>query len=745
MKFFTSFFLRRGSKGGYTNNDEIGRDGQPFRNPLVSVIVASYNYAAYIGQTLDSILNQTYPNFEVIVVDDGSTDGSIAVIERYLADKRVHLYTHPGGVNKGLCATVKLGVEKSQGEYVAFCESDDLWRPQYLEKKVGIINTYRDVGIISNGIEPFGEAEAIQDRIRYLESVNASLVVGGNRVDISKNKYVNYIPTFSAVMIRKDLLVSLDYHSPTDAWIDFWLYRQILQKHQLFYTDEKLTLWRLHDSWNGLNGSREHVRRGELFVALSDRLLGIRPSRGARRQLRWIGKSVYWDEAYYRAHYGHLLAGAEPVEHYYYLGWKEGCNPSASFSNDAYLNYYMDLQEGRMNPLLHYEKFGMREKRKVFAVGEWQDDNLTEEDIQRTSGGKEKNVLFISHELTLTGAPRALLNMVVAARHAGINPVMVSLAAGPMEEEIRKLGIPLFILPFMRTRLVFGDKTLDRFLAAFDKIVFNTLITVPMVKNMRRIRAQKICWLHEGKVSYRQCSSYWNLSEFFPLFDQICSVGDYAASFATAYSPGGIQVKQLLYGIPDEAAGIVQGSSVIDGMPAGGKIRLILPGTLSRRKGHKVFLKSLKYLPHKVREQLVVYMAGTPADRRIMRLIKYCPYSCIRYLGELSHEELLKLYPLMDGVLCPSLDDPMPIICTEAMMFSKPVVVTDHTGTAALVEDGVSGYIVPAGSPRKLAKVLSRVCAQKDRLSAMGRNARRLYEADFTMEIFQKQVAALLG
>ena len=87
----------------------------------------------------------------------------------------------------------------------------------------------------------------------------------------------------------------------------------------------------------------------------------------------------------------------------------------------------------------------------------------------------------------------------------------------------------------------------------------------------------------------------------------------------------------------------------------------------------------------------------------------------------------------------------MPIVCTEAMMFSKPVVVTDHTGTAALVKDGVSGYIVPSGNPRQLAKALKQVYVQRDRLSAMGKNARQIYEADFTMEIFQEQVKKIFG
>ena len=131
--------------------------------PLVSIIVASYNYAHLIGETLDSLLAQTYDNFEVVVVDDGSTDRSLEVIGRYLDTGKVRLYTHKGGANRGLCATVRLGIDKARGEYVAFCESDDLWLPQHLERKIAIVNAYKDVAIVSNNVELFGDEKAVKE------------------------------------------------------------------------------------------------------------------------------------------------------------------------------------------------------------------------------------------------------------------------------------------------------------------------------------------------------------------------------------------------------------------------------------------------------------------------------------------------------------------------------------------------------------------------------------------------------
>lgn len=709
--------------------------------PLVSVIVASYNYADLIGETLDSLLAQTYDNYEVIVVDDGSTDRSEEVIARYLENDKVHFYTHPGHANRGLCETIQLGLRHAAGEFIAFCESDDLWQPHYLERKVGIVNQYRDAAIISNNVELFGNEYAIRERLAYFEIINTLLAEGGNRIDYSRRRNLNYIATFSAVMIKKELLSGLDFHSPTPAWLDFWLYRQLLKNHLLYYTHEPLTRWRMHNSFNGLSNAKMHVRREGIFLALSDRLLGIAPPAYIRRRIRRIEKSAYWDEAYYTAHYGDRLEGLRPVEHYYYLGWKEGCNPSGNFSNDAYLNAYTDMQSGKINPLLHYERRGKKEGRNIFKVGEWKETPVTPADIETlasTTPASQRKVLFVSHELSLTGAPRALLNMVTVAQKAGIAPVILSLASGPMEAEIRRLGIRLYIRPSLHTQLLFGNKTLERFFAQFDLILFNTLATVSLLKDIPYNPAKKVCWLHEGSISHKHFGSFVNLPSILPLFDAVYTVGDYARSFTTPHLAQGQPVQDLLYGIPDERQKSLRTT-------ADGKVRFLLAGSLCKRKGQRVLLKSLRYLPRKVRREMLVCLAGAPSEARVAKAVRHTRYACVQYLGELAHDKMLELYRDANVVLCPSLDDPMPIVCTEGMMFGKPVITSDHTGTASLVSKGNCGFVIPANDPKALARAIRKAVENKERLPRMGENARKVYEKHFTMDVFEKHLQRLFA
>lgn len=100
-------------------------------HPLVSIIVPVYNVERYLGECLDSILGQTYDRLEVIVVEDCSTDGSLAALQPHLSDPRVRLIRH--GKNSGLSAARNTGIEAATGDFVMFVDSDDMVAPGLVE------------------------------------------------------------------------------------------------------------------------------------------------------------------------------------------------------------------------------------------------------------------------------------------------------------------------------------------------------------------------------------------------------------------------------------------------------------------------------------------------------------------------------------------------------------------------------------------------------------------------------------
>ena len=112
--------------------------------PKISVIIAVYNVEKYLRQCLDSVVNQTLKDIEIICIDDGSTDNSPKILERYAnKDDRIKIITQQ---NQGQSVARNKGIEVAKGKYISFQDSDDVWLPQKLEKQITkAIETNADV------------------------------------------------------------------------------------------------------------------------------------------------------------------------------------------------------------------------------------------------------------------------------------------------------------------------------------------------------------------------------------------------------------------------------------------------------------------------------------------------------------------------------------------------------------------------------------------------------------------------
>jgi glycosyltransferase involved in cell wall biosynthesis len=108
--------------------------GSKILEPDVTVILPAYNAAQYISETIDSVLNQSYQNFELLVIDDGSTDNTADLVRAYVQqDSRVQIISQP---NQGVSAARNHGIDRAVGEFLAFLDADDLWVPDKLEAHV---------------------------------------------------------------------------------------------------------------------------------------------------------------------------------------------------------------------------------------------------------------------------------------------------------------------------------------------------------------------------------------------------------------------------------------------------------------------------------------------------------------------------------------------------------------------------------------------------------------------------------
>jgi len=184
--------------------------------PLVSVVLSVYNAEVYLDEAIQSILNQTYTNFEFIIINDGSTDNSLKIIKKYRnTDDRIILISRE---NKGLTESLNEGILKSKGKYIARMDADDISMPKRFEAQVEFLELNIDVGICGTWVEVFGQN--LKTNIWKLSTHNSRL----------KTELV-FSSCFAhpSVMIRKDVLINnkLSYDKKYPNAEDFQLWTEL--------------------------------------------------------------------------------------------------------------------------------------------------------------------------------------------------------------------------------------------------------------------------------------------------------------------------------------------------------------------------------------------------------------------------------------------------------------------------------------------------------------------------------------
>ncbi|XGV98162.1 MAG: glycosyltransferase family 2 protein [Leptolyngbya sp. BL-A-14] len=139
--------------------------------PKVSVVIPAYNAMQYLEATLESVLKQTFTDFEVLIINDGSKDHIVEWFSQ-IKDNRVKLISQH---NQGLSRARNTGITNAQGEYIAFLDADDLWEPSKLEKQVQYLDSHADVGMVSTKVVEIDEKGEVLAEVKVPETEKISL------------------------------------------------------------------------------------------------------------------------------------------------------------------------------------------------------------------------------------------------------------------------------------------------------------------------------------------------------------------------------------------------------------------------------------------------------------------------------------------------------------------------------------------------------------------------------------------
>ena len=241
----------------------------------VSVIIPAYNAEAFMADTVKSVLNQTYQDLEIIVVDDGSKDGTLAALEQFGSGIRVH--QQPNG---GVARARNTGVGLAKGSWVAFLDADDLWLPEKLERQLAIASapmSYTDrLNIGSRGDLP--ELQSVVTRMHDGDLFLPLLREG------------NFI-TNTSVMIRRELFEKLGgFYTGLNGTEDWDLWIRVAERHPIALVPQPLVKYRFH----GGSISRNYARMCRERTAVIARALEL--DRG--KALDWKTRRQIWSETF---------------------------------------------------------------------------------------------------------------------------------------------------------------------------------------------------------------------------------------------------------------------------------------------------------------------------------------------------------------------------------------------------------------------------------------------------------------
>lgn len=206
--------------------------------PIVSINLCCYNSEKFIEKTLQSIFDQTYKNWELVVINDGSSDSTERIIQRHINEGWPIVYHYQA--NTGLGASRNKAIELSKGKYIAIIDHDDLWLPVKLEKQVRVIDEHPEVDFLYSNFYKI-----------IMPNENRLILGHKNRQpegNVFENFLYHYPVNLQTVLFRRSALNVLDHYFDENLNLseEFDLFMRVLYKSKAIYIHEPLAIYRIH-------------------------------------------------------------------------------------------------------------------------------------------------------------------------------------------------------------------------------------------------------------------------------------------------------------------------------------------------------------------------------------------------------------------------------------------------------------------------------------------------------------------
>ncbi len=468
----------------------------------------------------------------------------------------------------------------------------------------------------------------------------------------------------------------------------------------------------------------------------------------------------FFDEQYYSHTYNVPLKNV--YKHYLNEGEKLGYNASIYFNSNLYRKINNDIPND-MNALLHYVVYGQYEGRKLNNSISTNVSSSSNEDfyidknnisletmitllefkkasVFNKPSEFEKNgkyCLIFSHELNLTGAPIAIFNLILTLKEKGYTPIVISPNYGKLINNLKNENVTTIVY-----NEVIESNLLDPFYQLFEFIILNTLTFAKMCAKLNGTKNKVIWWIHESKVSYEALEN-----QIVDLPKKLCdnikiyTVGDYAKKQLLTFRPN-YKTENLMYYLPDSTA---KATENVLGFEKDNCISFGIVGTIEPRKGYEILLKSFEFINKKFVDKIQFIIVGKQFDAAITKKIdSYNGKVKLIHINQIEKDNMPSFYEKIDCLICPSTDDPMPIVITEAWKYKKPVITSECTGSASLIEKNGGGIVYKNNDPINLANAINDYLSGKYDTDKMLSDGYGIYDKYFSHKGFAQNLDKIL-
>ena len=249
--------------------------------PQVSIITPLYNGERYIAEAIESALKQTFDDFELLIVNDGSTDSSREIVEHYLDDPRVRYFEKENG---GVASARNFALQKAKGEWIGFLDQDDMWLPHKLEQQIDYINKNPEISLLhSPQIYVDSDGCTIhhypKDFVKKISGFCFKELFEGNKIAVL------------SVLVKKESLDQIGGFSVENSRADdYQVWLEISYCSQLGFTEDALVKYRVHDS----NESHNHLKMELAELGVINHFLNKYPAAKKSIGNHLINKRLYF-------------------------------------------------------------------------------------------------------------------------------------------------------------------------------------------------------------------------------------------------------------------------------------------------------------------------------------------------------------------------------------------------------------------------------------------------------------------